>query len=72
MHGGRTIGEGWENVVFINWMRVPIPASLLNLGQADVSELIERGPLTRSYDMVYPLIAVHTVAPLPPYPDPES
>jgi hypothetical protein len=39
--------------VYINWFRIPIPASLVDLDQADLDRIREVGPHSESYDTVY-------------------
>ena len=55
------VGEGWERVVLINWMRLPIPVTLLDLTPEDVQVLRTDGPFVGSYDNVYPIISTRHV-----------
>ena len=38
---------------YVNWFRIPIPASLVDLDQADLDRIREVGPLSQTYDSVY-------------------
>jgi len=53
----RVMGTGEESEkkhqVYINWFRIPIPASLVDLDQADLDRIREVGPHSESYDTVY-------------------
>ena len=50
-------GDGANSVLgrttYVNWFRMPIPASLVSLNQADLDRIREVGPLSESYDTVY-------------------
>ena len=54
-------GEGWERTVLINWCRLPIPTRLLGLSSADIQLLKSQGPITQSYDHIYPIISTNHV-----------
>ena len=47
------IEAGWRRDVFINWFRIPLPASAVKLTQEDDNLIRRVGPLTEPYDTVY-------------------
>jgi hypothetical protein len=53
--------RSWESQTYVNCIRAPVPASLVDLTQADLDALTKHGPFTGAWDMAIPMLAVPTV-----------